>query len=297
MGESRVARFGIFGTLVRELITSERSPRIPEPDLVMDDPNKVTAFVQAGREAKVIAPTYLFHCAHISEVIRPGETVVDLACGPATQLGMVARLNPDSRFIGVDLSKEMLGHAQDYIKELGLTNVELRTGDITDLHLFGNDTVDAVVSTLSLHHLPTLEHLESTFSEIARILKPGGGVYLSDFTHLKSEKSMAHFAFQHQEQQSELFTTDYLNSLRAAFYRADFERLTQKYLADWAQVYATFPLPLMMAIKSAPRRSIVPTLQQVFIEMRQALPTPQQSDLRNLSSLFQWGGLRSEGWI
>ena len=44
----------------------------------MDDPDKVSAFVRAGREAAIVAPTYLFHCAHLCEVICPGETVVDL---------------------------------------------------------------------------------------------------------------------------------------------------------------------------------------------------------------------------
>ena len=106
---------GLAGTLIRELSTRESIPRIPEPDLVMNDPGKVRAFVRAGREAGIVAPTYLFHCAHICEVICPGETVVDLACGPATQLAMVAQMNPDSQFIGIDLSEEMLKQAQEHI--------------------------------------------------------------------------------------------------------------------------------------------------------------------------------------
>lgn len=290
-----MAGFGMLSTLVRELMNREYSPRVPEPDLVMDNAEKVAAFVHAGREAKVVAPTYLFHCAHICEVIRPGETVIDLACGPATQLAMVAQINPESRFIGIDLSEEMLKHGQAHIKDLGLSNVELRAGDITDLHFLDNGTIDAVFSTLSLHHLPTLEHLESTFSEISRILTPEGGIYLSDFTHLKSEKSMEYFAFQHKEQQSTLFTEDYLNSLRAAFYPDNFKHLTGKYLNGRAQFYATSPLPLMAAIKSTQRREIEPALKQVFAERRQALPAPQQRDLKNISSLFQRGGLPSEG--
>ena len=86
----------VIRTALRELFTLERVGRIPEPDLVMDDPAKVAAYVRAGREDGVMASVYLFHCAQICEVISAGDVVVDLGCGPATQLGMVARLNPQT---------------------------------------------------------------------------------------------------------------------------------------------------------------------------------------------------------
>ena len=40
----------VLKVMLRELATSERSPRVPEPDLVMDDPAKVAAYVRAGGE-------------------------------------------------------------------------------------------------------------------------------------------------------------------------------------------------------------------------------------------------------
>ena len=284
---------GIVGTLIRELTTGESSSRIPEPDLVMDDPDKVSAFVRAGREAAIVAPTYLFHCAHICEVICPGETVIDLACGPATQLAMVAQMNPNSQFIGIDLSEGMLKEAKDHIEELDLKNVVLKSGDITDLSQFHDGSIGAVFSTLSLHHLPTVQDLESTFSEVARIVKPDGGIYLSDFGHLNSEKSMQHFAYQHQERQPELFTIDYLNSLRAAFHLADFQRLSAKHLAGRARLYSTFLIPLMVTIKSPKRGQVELALTQKLAELRRALPIPQQRDLKDLISLFKLGGLKS----
>src|SRR5471032_367100 len=81
-------------TVLREFLSRQRAPRIPEPRLVMDDEDSVRAYTEAGGETGVMAPVYLYHAANISEVIRPGDTVVDLACGPATQLGLVARINP-----------------------------------------------------------------------------------------------------------------------------------------------------------------------------------------------------------
>ena len=101
----------VLRALLRELTTFRRAPRIPEPDLVMDDAAKVAAYTQAGREDGVMAPVYLFNTRHACDVIRPGDVVLDLACGPATQLAQIARYNPESTFIGIDLSEPMLERA------------------------------------------------------------------------------------------------------------------------------------------------------------------------------------------
>ena len=154
----------LIGTVVCEWFTSERSPRVTEPDLVMDDREKVAAYVEAGRENGVMAPVYLYHAANICEVIRPGDTVVDLACGPANQLAMVARLNPDVNFIGVDLSAPMLERARDLIERQGLRNVTLMPGNISTLSQFSDASIDAVMSTMALHHLPDQDTLARTYS-------------------------------------------------------------------------------------------------------------------------------------
>ena len=120
-------------TLLRERVTLQRSTRTPEPGLVMDDPQQVAAYVEAGREHAVMAPVYLFHGANICEVIRPGDTVLDLACGPANQLAMVARLNPDIQFTGIDLSLPMLQQAEELIAHEGYHWT----------HGCGNDTEDS----------------------------------------------------------------------------------------------------------------------------------------------------------
>lgn len=283
--------FDLMRTLVREAVTRERAPRIPEPDLVMDDPAQVADYVQAGRELGIMSPTYLFHCAQMCEVVLPGETVLDLACGPATQLGMLARMNPNTRFIGIDLSQEMLDRAQQHTQDLKLDNVELRLGDITTLEGLGDASMDVVVSTMSLHHLPTLEDLDATFAEARRVLKRGGGLYLADFGHLKSEKSIRYFAYQHKDRQPELFTLDYLNSLRAAFYFEDFQRLTAAHFGDEAHLRSTFAFPFMVAVKSANRRKNGTEVRRALHEVRATLAPPQQRDLKDLITFFKKGGL------
>lgn len=277
-------------TVLREMLSRERSPRVTEPDLVMDDPENVAAYVEAGREHAVMAPVYLFHCANICEVIRPGDTVVDLACGPANQLAMVARLNPETKFIGVDLSLPMLERARELIERQGLKNVEFRHADITDLSFFADRSVDAVMSTMALHHLPTFDMLCRTYAEVARILKPDGGVYMVDFGHLKSPRSIDYFANQYADRQPALFTEDYYNSLHAAFYPQEFEQAV-KPLAGRARLYSTGGLKFMMALKSKPRRDATSDLVTAFAGLKQNLPEHHKADIADLIRHFRMGGM------
>jgi arsenite methyltransferase len=281
----------VLRTLLRELTTLERSHRVPEPDLVMDDPAKVAAYYKAGEVGGVMAPVYLFHGANACEVIKPGALVVDLACGPANQLAMIAGLNPQTRFVGLDLSEPMLARAHAVVRESGLSNVEFCRTDIADLQQFSDRSVDAVISTMAMHHLPTLEHLKRTFREIGRVLKPDGGLYIADFGRLKSGRSIRYFAHQYADRQPELFTLDYLYSLRAAFSVADF-RLAGRVLQPLARLYTTFLSPYMVAFKSVARRSKDPLLRQQLQDLRAALPQHHQKDLRDLITFFGLGGLR-----
>lgn len=282
----------VVRNLLRELFSFRSSERVTEPDLVMDDPDKVAAYVRAGREDGVMAPVFLFHCAQICEVIRPGDTVLDLGCGPATQLAMVARLNPRTNFIGVDLSDEMLDIAREHVASQGLQNVRFERADMSRLTM-ADASVDAVVSTVALHHLPDVETLERVFAEVRRVLKPSGGLYLVDFGHLKSERSIHGFAYQFVERQAELFTLDYLYSLRAAFWPEDWRRLAKRWLLGEAQFYSTFGMPFMVAVKSAPRRSASPELLEPLRQLIRELPEFHRNDLKDLKTFFGLGGLKS----
>jgi arsenite methyltransferase len=280
----------LIQTVLRELLTRERSVRVTEPDLVMDDPANVAAYVEAGREDAVMAPVYLFHCANICEVIRPGDTVVDLACGPANQLAMVARLNPETNFIGVDLSEPMLEQARELIARQDLRNVTFRHGDITNLAMFADASIDAVVSTMALHHLPDASLLGRTYAEVARILKPGGGVYMVDFGHLKAQRSIDYFGNQYADRQPDLFTLDYINSLHAAFYLDEFKQAVAP-LQGRANLHATFPVPFMVALKSATRRGPDRALSEQLAGMKKALPDWHHADIADMIRHFRLGGL------
>ena len=283
----------ILRQLLREVTSRKDTLRVPEPNLVMADAAQVTSFHEAGSKEGVMAPLYLFHSVQVSEVVKPGDTVLDLGCGPANQLGLIASLNPDVNFIGVDLSEEMLAMAERNLQTNGIGNVTLRRGDITDLSMFGETSVDAIFSTVVLHHLPDEAALFRCFAEVRRVLKPEGGLYLVDFGHLKTEAAIRYFAYQYESSQPELFTIDYLNSLRAAFELATWREGWSHYLKDFGVLYSTFMVPYMVATKSPIRRKLSDDLLQRLNTVFRSMPAYQKTDFKDLATFFRLGGLQS----
>lgn len=285
-------KLSLVPTFLREALGPRTLPREPEPDLVMDGAEQVAAYAEAGRIDGIMAAAYLFHTARISQVIAGARLVLDLGCGPATQLGQVAALNPASRFIGVDLSARMLANARDHAGYLGLANTSFVQADITDLSMIGDGAVDAVVSTMALHHLPSEAHLRTCLGEIRRVLAPGGALYLVDFGRLKSLYSVLFFAYMNRDRQPHLFSLDYERSLRAAFSFEDFARLAGEILPGFL-VSATFKVPFLTVIKSADR-DLDEAAHARLREMRRNLPRGYRRDLDELRMFFRLGGLRND---
>ena len=283
----------LLPTFMRELVVSRSLPREPEPDLVMDDAEQVAAYAKAGRIDGVMSASYLFHSARISQVIQGCKTVLDLGCGPATQLGQVAQLNPDIEFTGVDLSPTMLQDAERHTAALGLRNVRFRPGDITRLEGIPDQSTDAVMSTVALHHLPTRQMLDDCFAQIRRVLKPGGALYLTDFSRLKSLKSVLFFAYMNAGHQPHLFSLDYERSLRAAFLKEDFVDAAARNLPPDAQVVSTFKVPFLVIIKT-PDRVLPPAVKQRIAAIRDGFLPRYRRDLNDMRSFFKLGGLRDD---
>jgi ubiquinone/menaquinone biosynthesis C-methylase UbiE len=239
----------------------------------------------------IMAAANLFHSARVSMLIRPGERVLDLGCGPGTQLVQIAELNPAVRFIGVDLSDNMLADARRYSQGRGVANVEWRHGDVCDLAEVTDWSVDAVISTMTLHHLPTEEHLGRCFREIARVLKPDGAVYLADFGRLKRPDSVGFFANMHADTLPREVCVDYENSLKAAFAPEDFKRAAG-FVPAATDVITTFIVPLLMIVKTRGDRTPPPDLRARLREMRARLSPPYRRELDDLRTFFRLSGLR-----
>lgn len=256
----------------------------------MDHADQVAAYSIAGRIDGVMAAAYLFHSARISMVISGCPTALDLGCGPCTQLGQIAELNPKVSFTGVDLSGPMIEDGRAHISQLGLTNVKLAHGDITRLSTIADHSMDAVISTMALHHLPTDAQLRFCFREIKRVLKPGGAIYVADFARLKSLKSVISLAYMNRAYQPHLFSLDYERSLRAAFLFDELKTYTAEEISSDLDVVGTFLVPLLVIIKTADRPASE-QLRHRLKSMRANLPRRYRSDLDDLRRFFAWGGL------
>ncbi len=281
----------MIGHLVLEKLAHRPLPRIPESELIMQAEHQVAAFADSGRDQGMLAYLYLFHAVMALPVIRPGDTVLDLACGPANQLMQIARLNPDARFIGIDASRSMLTAARAAIDHDPPGNIDLRQADMTFLEGFSPHSVDSVLCTMSLHHLADPPALIRCLGQIRRVLKPGGGLYLADFGRLKRRSTQRYFAYDRQSSQSEQFTADFLQSMQAAFSLQELhEAVTANGLS--ASCYSTAMAPFMVVMRSSARRTCEASVKQRARQAFAALTPRQQRDIDNLVRWFALGGLR-----
>src|SRR3989338_3522096 len=151
--------------------------------------------------AKMIHPEIIEKCYGCGSPIPSaleGLTVLDLGCGTGRDSYILSKLvGPNGQVIGIDMTDEQLEVARRHLpfqmKQFGFSkpNARFLKGYIEDLESLEikNNSVDLIVSNCVINLSPDKRRV---FSEVFRVLKPGGELYFADiFTGRRMPKGLS----------------------------------------------------------------------------------------------------------
>lgn len=154
-----------------------------------------------------------------SGVIGPDDVVLDIGSGSGTDALLAARLAPQGRVHALDMTPAMLDKIRRNVAEAAAPNVQVHEGNAESIPL-PDASVDVVTSNGVLNLVPDKPR---AFAEIARVLRPGGRVQISDICleNPVSEKSRSDPKLWAECVVGAVVEADYLALLRAAGIEAE----------------------------------------------------------------------------
>lgn len=243
--------------------------RVPEPVEAMEDRAQIEAYVKAYEWGGPTSALQMYHLTQLAEMIRPGDTVLDLACGPGPLLLELAPLFPTCQFIGADLSQPMLDVLAETAAQRGIKNISTLCDDIRKLDSLASGSVDMIITTSALHHLPDLECLRQVFERAEKLLKPDGGIYVFDFGLVRSPRTRELLVAEVACKAPSVTAIDYKHSLDAAFPIADVVSAARSELSRELVVKSSRFVDFFYFIRTSPRRT--PTVDVLrFVQFRRA---------------------------
>jgi 2-polyprenyl-3-methyl-5-hydroxy-6-metoxy-1,4-benzoquinol methylase len=127
-----------------------------------------------SRETGCRADAHLVRYSLAAEWVRPGDTVLDCACGLGYGSAILAARSRGGRFLAVDINEQAIRYARDNFA--GRYPVEYHRSSADDLSFLADHSVDIVVSFETIEHL---EDFDRFLVEAQRILKPDGRIIAS----------------------------------------------------------------------------------------------------------------------
>lgn len=220
------SKLSLINLIFREMLTSDRTERRPEPSSVMRDPQNVKSFHDQGGGSNALIPVYYFNALAVSALLPQGGTLIDLGSGTGQFLSYLARCRSDCRIVGLELSEEMVSVGERSLKTSGLdARIRLHVGDMTNFSRYISERVDVVSSIFAFHHLPSSENLIRCLSEIKEVRKRWDcGIWIFDHARPRSIETAKLFPDIFTPEAPESFKSDSMNSLLASF---SFRELTE----------------------------------------------------------------------
>lgn len=267
------------------LARHEKPQRVPEPSEAMEDPEQIRSYVKAYEWGGPTSALQAYHLQQLARMIRPGDVVLDLACGPGPLLLELAPLYPSCRFIGADLSQRMLQALREAAAAKGIRNIETVCEDIRELPSVPEGSVDMVITTSALHHLPDSESLAATFRRIDRVLKPDGGLYVFDFGLLKSRRVRQLLVEDVGRKAPPVTAVDYKHSLDAAFPIDEVAATVRREFRRPVTIRSSSLLDFFYFVSTGPRTSAAPGVLAYAEGSLEACPADVRMEHRMLGVL------------
>jgi ubiquinone/menaquinone biosynthesis C-methylase UbiE len=196
--------------------------RVLEPE-VMDEPGEVEAY-QGGVATPHLERMDDTFVRSALRFARSGGRVLDVGSGSGAIAVKLALKRPDLSIVAIDLSDAMIRAARKAVREAGAhRRIRVRKANARRIP-FPGASFDLVVSNSLLHHLPDPV---PTFNEMARVLAPGGCVFIRDLKRPGPSRMKAHIRRHGRSYSGEMYRL-FADSVRASFRLSEIRVLVEE---------------------------------------------------------------------
>jgi len=214
---------------------------------VMDEEDDVAAYLDGVATAHLDRMDDTFVESALRRLGARRPRVLDIGTGTGAIPVKMAKLRDDLTIVGVDMAPNMLEQARLRARAAGLSRrVSFRKADTRHLP-FADRTFDMVISNSLMHHLPDPA---PALDELARVLKPGGAVFIRDLRRPRRDRVARHIA-RHGRFYKGTMHRLFADSVRAAFTVGEMKTIVGRTRLSGARVGRQ--METYLTISSGPR--------------------------------------------